>query len=392
MKHTESKTQRIHALDSARGIMMLLGIVIHTALTYGPPIENVWAGLYDTEDSMVFFGHVTDFIHVFRMPAFFVIAGFFGALLFYERSPRTMIMNRINRVALPLGVFVLLLFPLVRMAWTSSLYRFNDKILRPIELWNIYWDGTRLPDRTMHLWFLYYLAMISLVFWLAALGLKRLPKVTASITAVFDRLNQNPFLRPLLFAVVTFTTFYYMNSFEAIAPASTAWTPVGGTFLYYAVFYGYGWILLKSRPVLLSFKNHDWLLFGIGCSLFILKINLYDYDDERGIQILLMGINALCVWLLVFSINGLFLRYANGHSPSMRYMSDSAYWVYLIHLPIVALIPGYLVGIGMPTVLKFFITLIGTTVVSFATYHFFVRSTFIGHFLNGRRYSTKKVH
>lgn len=338
---------------------------------------------------MVFFADLMNFIHVFRMPAFFVIAGFFGALLFYERSPRAMIMNRINRIVWPFGVFILLLTPLIIMAWTSSASRFEGEILGPTKLWNIYWDRGLLPDKTFHLWFLYYLVMISIVFWLAALGLKRLPKLTGSITAVFDRLNRNSLLRPLVFAVATFATFYYMDSFSAIT--STDWIPDSSTFLFYAVFYGYGWLLLKSRPVLLSFKNNDWLLFGLGCVLFVLKLNFSNYSEEPGIKVLLMGINALCVWLFIFSIIGLFLRYANGDAPRMRYMSDAAYWVYLIHLPVVALIPGYLVGMGMPTVLKFFITLIGTTAFSFATYHFFVRATFIGQFLNGHKYPRNMV-
>lgn len=40
MTQFESKTQRIHSLDAARGIMMLLGLVLHSAITYMPPIEG----------------------------------------------------------------------------------------------------------------------------------------------------------------------------------------------------------------------------------------------------------------------------------------------------------------------------------------------------------------
>ena len=35
MKTQQSKTERIHSLDSLRAIMMLLGLVLHSAITYG---------------------------------------------------------------------------------------------------------------------------------------------------------------------------------------------------------------------------------------------------------------------------------------------------------------------------------------------------------------------
>ena len=96
-----SKIERIHALDSLRAIMMLLGLVIHSASTYRESYLNYrwykWP-LIDPYATHPFFDILIDFIHEFRMPIFFIIGGFFGALLFYERSPQTMIKNRIYRI------------------------------------------------------------------------------------------------------------------------------------------------------------------------------------------------------------------------------------------------------------------------------------------------------
>jgi glucan biosynthesis protein C len=68
---------------------------------------------------------------------------------------------------------------------------------------------------------------------------------------------------------------------------------------------------------------------------------------------------------------------------------DSAYWVYIMHLPIVAFIPGLMAGLALPALLKFAITLVSTCIICFLTYHYFVRSTFIGMFLNGKVYKKK---
>jgi glucan biosynthesis protein C len=45
-----------------------------------------------------------------------------------------------------------------------------------------------------------------------------------------------------------------------------------------------------------------------------------------------------------------------------------------------------LVGVSLPAVVKFFIVLGVTTLVTVVTYHYFVRSTVIGWLLNGRKY------
>jgi membrane-bound acyltransferase YfiQ involved in biofilm formation len=73
----------------------------------------------------------------------------------------------------------------------------------------------------------------------------------------------------------------------------------------------------------------------------------------------------------------------------MRYISDSSYWVYLIHLSFTAIIPSFIVDWEIPSTLKFLIVLISAGIICFVSYHYLVRGTFIGKFLNGRKYSKK---
>ena len=68
---------RYHALDALRAAMMFLGIYLHATVAYSP--VGGWpykpAQLTTTLDFSV------GLIHVFRMPVFYVMAGFFTALL-----------------------------------------------------------------------------------------------------------------------------------------------------------------------------------------------------------------------------------------------------------------------------------------------------------------------
>ena len=82
MKTIPHKTERIHSLDSLRAIMMLLGLVLHSALTYNVTNHgHAWL-LKDPESTNIATDSIVFLIHFFRMPIFFLVAGFFGSMLF----------------------------------------------------------------------------------------------------------------------------------------------------------------------------------------------------------------------------------------------------------------------------------------------------------------------
>lgn len=90
MKALTTKIERLHSLDSLRSIMMMLGIILQTAITYnGTPAGAGWP-IKDPNATNEFLKWVGYTIHNFRMPVFMLVAGFFAALLFYDRSPRKM--------------------------------------------------------------------------------------------------------------------------------------------------------------------------------------------------------------------------------------------------------------------------------------------------------------
>jgi glucan biosynthesis protein C len=100
-------------------------------------------------------------------------------------------------------------------------------------------------------------------------------------------------------------------------------------------------------------------------------------------------VQSLVIWLFIFGITGLFIRYTSNYSARMRYISDASYWVYLVHYTLTIFIAPLLFGWDVHAIIKFLTVIISTTIICFVTYHLFVRSTFIGKFLNGRKYSRK---
>jgi peptidoglycan/LPS O-acetylase OafA/YrhL len=386
MTQTPQGTERLHALDSLRAVMMLLGLVLHSAISYGAfDFGEAWS-LKDPDTTSPLFDLIVGYIHAFRMPVFFAIAGFFGALLFYERSPRAMVRNRLSRVVYPFLLFVFLLWPPVVFAWVFTTAAMTGNGSPLDQAVSVFANPlVFIPTNPMHLWFLDYLIVFSFAGWLLGLLLRRSPAATSHIRRLYELLMRSPALRPLAFAGLTFVLLYLINSPwpEKTGGFLPAWKPMCNYFMFYL----FGWLLYGSRQLVSGLTGHGWPLVIVASVLFLAKAVL---ADSLG-RVSSMALNALTVWCFVFGITGLFVRYFTSHSVTMRFVSDASYWFYLIHLPLTALGAGLLIGSGLPAGLKFVLVLGGTTGVCWMTYFYLVRSTFVGKFLNGRRYA-RVVH
>ncbi len=369
------KTERIHSLDSLRAVMMLLGIVLHSTEPYSLGEDAFWPK--DPGATHGSLNYIFGIIHIFRMPIFFMVAGFFASLLFYERGPRLMAKNRISRVVLPFAVFLLILHPILIATWDNTATVFGVTITKTMTTMTLF------PSITYHLWFLYYLIFMTAISFVLATILKKAPALTKRITRSFEWFMKKRAVFIIVFAIVTFLMLVWIWDTWISTPLS--FVPDIPILLAYSMFYFMGWILFKSKHLLDSFMKKDWLFTILAVVIFTARYFLRSYVDD----VLYGLLNAIIVWFFIFGITGLFIRYTSNHSLRWRYISDSSYWVYLIHLPLTAFIPSLIVDWPLPAFVKFVITMIGTTIVCFATYHFLVRNSFIGKFLNGRKYPLK---
>lgn len=384
MKTLPHKTERIHSLDSLRAIMMLLGIVIHSAIPY---MVTEFGFNKDPKATYIFIDIIFALLHTFRMPVFMVVAGFFGAMLFYERGKLKMLKNRASRVLFPFIVFLLLLYPTLRFSWIYAEAVFagsDDSMGQALAYFSDFLAF--LPDSTWHLWFLYYLIYFIISSVLLALVFKKLPNVSLKISQAFNWVFQKPFLRVLVFSGMTGVVFLIIG--DSSIPHSNSFIPDINVFIFYFSFYMVGWVLFKSKQLLAGFKQLDWVCTILALILFVIGLAAFP-DRTPSREISKVIVQSLTIWLFVFGITGLFIRYASNHSARMRYISDASYWVYLVHYTLTIFIAPLLISWDVHATIKFLTLMTSTTIISFATYHYLVRSTFIGKFLNGRKYSRK---
>jgi len=117
--------QRLHHLDAARAVLLLLGIPFHvgtTATMILSPGLPAWM-------ANPVLGVGLSFIHSFRMSAFFILAGYFSGMASARRGRMPWLQDRMMRVALPLAASIATLAVIqyhlkvmLSAAWAPGLY------------------------------------------------------------------------------------------------------------------------------------------------------------------------------------------------------------------------------------------------------------------------------
>lgn len=376
--------QRYHAFDSLRAIMMLLGLVLHSAMGYVTfPTDSVWP--FKDAHPSVFFDLLVMFIHTFRMPVFFVIAGFFAAFLYVTRGAHALFHNRTQRIAWPLACGWIVLFPLIIAASGFAHAHSSVQIsINPHDL-----TLGRILNHLMHLWFLYDLLILYGAALLVMPLVERIPQtVRACVLNSFGRVA-SVIWGPTVFSLVTMLTLYPMQ--EWALDTSDSFLPPLRILVAYSVFFSFGWFLYNRRELLPALSQRAWGKFFVGVMFFGLYVfcvgRAFTTGPTVGMHLLAIGSLSAAMWFFIYGFLGLFLRYLEKPIPLARYMADASYWMYLVHLPCTIVLPAALSSLPFPTVVKFSAVLGATTLLTVVTYHYWVRATVIGQVLNGRRYS-----
>jgi len=376
-------TDRYHAFDNLRGILLMLLLVLHASAAYMvTPLGNIWP-LKDSSTSLLF-DIAGLFIHTFRLPLFFVMAGFFGAKLYYERGTQGFLKNRLQRIAIPLILFWLLLAPLILAPFALFNLDPASRTVKGLLTWLMSADG-RSHLNFFHLWFLFdlllYYGVVVLFIRLSKLGRMKWGENS------YQRLGLL-FHSPwgfLVFVILTAISLLPMELGMLETPATFA-RPVSTLFADF-IFVLFGWFYFIRRDLMGHTSKRAWGYTLSGVVFFAAHV--------AAVALILKGNGmfhipsvvsaSLSIWLLVYGIMGLFARYFDRPSRIGRYIADSSYWCYLVHLPLVAWLSVLLVNWEVTAILKYTIVLLTTMLICLLTYDRLVRSTLIGVLINGRR-------
>jgi len=385
MELVSGKNNRIYAFDQLRALMMMLGLVVHISATYVVrDISATWP-VKDVLSTSLIFDTVAAFVHAFRMPLFFMVSGFFTAMLFFERGAENMLRNRLKRIFYPFVIGLIILYPAYLFAVNYFLLRTGEKVTPVMDTLQMKLRSDWGSLSTIHLWFLYYLAMYCLAGWVLGRCAPAFPGINKKIKNCFTTAF-NLKWAPFVFAPVTFLCL--VDAEDIVIGGADLLRFDLNCFVTHGYFFLFGWLVYLHQDHLGRFLKHDRLFVTIGLCLFFLVLFLLvsqpGLEKSNGVYLYYL-FDAIIPWCFIFGFTGLSLRYLNHYSVVGRYTSDASYWVYLLHLPLLIYFQGLLVTLHLHGLIKFVIVLIATVAVLMIGYNYLVRGTFIGKFLSGKK-------
>ena len=388
--------RRYFGLDALRGGMMMLGIVLHAAMLYlaAPPPTML---IPTDRNNGYVFDLIFAFIHSFRMPTFFVLAGFFASLLIEKRGLWGTCRNRASRVLAPLAAGIVTILPVTGLFMfdfmLSARFGTHDFIPDRAALRALGEEmaakGVPVAEPSLgHLWFLYYLCFFYLLIPVCRFLVRRTLRFEDRLKRWLDA----PFLLAA-FALYTAATLWPFHGGQ-VHEGFIYFKPHLPSLAYYGSFFVLGYVFHYYRDFLPALARNvpSWAV--LAAILFPLAMYASYLDNSaRGADFVLhLGAvlaNALCTWTLIYLFVGSALRFFDRDSPWILYVSQSSYWVFLVHMPLVFLAGWWLVQFDFPSALKFLLVCGFTALASFLTFHYWVQRTWMSDFLHGRRFDLK---
>ncbi len=318
-------------------------------------------------------------VHVFRLPLFFAMSGFFLALLLTRKGLHETVRNRTVRIVVPLVLGLAALVPLMVLVARQA-----GTALAPGEAAS---DSSMFAFEPNFLWFLWYLLIIDGV---AIVSHLLAPNLLQTIGRRFSSLISRPLGGVLLLAVPTTLTLWPAVTWT-VAPPGDSFVPELPTLLYYVLFFGLGATLYTHRELVDSASRHAWrwaacaLSATVPAAVLFSVHNSSSYSSRPEVHFAALLIYAIATWTSLMALVGLADRYLNRPRPALRYLADSSYWIYLSHLPAMVLVIGLLGATTLGAGPQFFLATVSALAFSLVTYALFVRYTVIGRVLNGPR-------
>lgn len=372
---------RLPALDAARSLATFLVVVGHALLSFmQTPIG--WAirdrSRHIAADLVVWVGHA------FLMPTFFLLAGLLACRTVVRVGLVGFARERLQRVLVPL---VVLLVPLsIAM---NSLWDWGRELTRreaaAVQLPIL--RSSEFPVTLSHLWFLYYLLIISVGVVPLVAAWRRVPlRWQARAREQAHRLAGSPWLLvslSLLMALPTAVILGHAGKLQLDTPLSFAVdTGIAG---FYGLFFLVGWLLHGHTEKLHA--PGRWaalcLALALGALLLLIPVLVHSAAQTTAARppILALFASAAFTWLTTVGFLGLCFQHASLPRPWIRFVAEASFFCYVAHLPLVVLLQIAACRLDVPGPLKLTFILVTALVVCLLGYRYLIRGTFLGRYL-----------
>lgn len=362
----QNNPERIHFLDAMRSVLMTLGILLHAANVFS---DRSWA-IQNSETSELF-NYLVEFIHYFRMPAFFILSGYFCHMTLVKYGPRLFTKIRVPRIIIPLIVTALTLNSIQHWQLTS----YNNE---PVELLNTdYWLA---GGWTQHLWFL----MCLTYYFIGAAALAAFfPKTLNMIANLFSSFIERSF-GLYIFALPIFTLLFIKVSYIVPDNSTIYDLSIGGT-IKYAPFFMFGALLGHKKNILTIFLHPTKLTLML-CTTLLTFYILTPKNDTTHYPLLTIYSQQLLTWFACLICFQAFYKFLNKRYKFFAALSDASYTIYLFHHIFIIIIGMILIDLNINIYFKFALLISSTFVITSLIHEYIIKKIPITSLLFNGKY------
>tara|TARA_R110002111_G_scaffold185031_3_gene250960 strand:+ start:87699 stop:88895 length:1197 start_codon:yes stop_codon:yes gene_type:complete len=362
---TGPTTARFYYMDSMRSVLMILGVVLHGALIYSSGDHWIVSDSHKSE----FFNVLGSSIHAFRMPTFFIIAGFFSMMGLKKYGVNTFAKLRLLRILPPLFFTALLIN-------TVELY-FRTTVIEHQPMSFTHFLIHELPQKWIagewvsHLWFLLTL----LQFFAVGIGLYALSRHFSN-SGSLNRLLA-PFRKNCYFLMLLPLTDLGWGIADKLFPELSHGTHFHGLFnaedfIVFLPYFLMGLWLFRDKALQQEFHSiarWEWFALAISLLAHYVESNAHGLNVESILRI--YSASLICA-LASHICYVLFYLFMNRNSQFFRYLSDASFSIYLFHHLCVIVFGYLLLNASIAIGYKFLAVEIATLSLTLAIHHFLI--------------------
>jgi Acyltransferase family. len=358
---------RVYFLDSLKVLLAVLVVLHHAGQPYGPGGD--WWVASEPLDALDFIvlGLFFSINSAFFMGLFFMISAYFVPGSADRKGPTKFLGDRIARFGTPILIFALGVFPVMSYLLYDSGQPFLNYYVGYVNIFNTD-NGLSLG----HLWFLGMLLIFSAGYVAMRLAVRQSPW------------HKNPF--PGNASILAFAVIMAIVTFAVrIVSPVNEWFPLFHLFepahiTQYVLLFAAGIVAYRSgwlEDIPAATAKFWWRVTGLMVlATPVLYVVFGDVTGEGGLTLASFADSLrealLCIGLCI-GLLSLFKNRYNWQNRLTKVLSDNAFTIYLIHIPVVVLLQWLLVGVEIHPLLKFVIVGSIGVPLTFALSHLVVR-------------------